>query len=394
MVSVRDLIESGEVSVANPIRAGADTIRPMNLASVLLARASTEPGATALLSEGGPVTYGELDDRSARLAGVFLARLEPGSRVGVVAPERSGIRRRLPRVVAGRDDRGAARPEPAGARADEGPRDRGRHDRRRRRGQRPPPRARRVRRGDPGRRRQVSRGRRRGVRRRSPWSATTTLPSSSSPREPPARRSPRCSPTARWPRTSRRFSAIPGSPSIPTTSGSGCCPSSTCSGSTSRSVSRSRRGRRSRSSSASIRPGRSPGCATAGVTVIAGVPAVFAAWLDLPEERAPATAFAKVRLAVSGAAALPVEVATKMHERFGVDVREGYGLTEASPIVTTAAIGGPVRPGSIGPPLPGCRGAAARRRRHRRALRRPGRDLGARPQRVRGLLGRPRGDRA
>lgn len=91
----------------------------------------------------------------------------------------------------------------------------------------------------------------------------------------------------------------------------------------------------------------------AGVTVIAGVPAVFSAWLDLPEEDAPRDVFAKVRLAVSGAAALPAEVAAAMHERFGVDVREGYGLTEASPIVTTAAVGGPARPGSIGPPLPG-----------------------------------------
>ena len=91
----------------------------------------------------------------------------------------------------------------------------------------------------------------------------------------------------------------------------------------------------------------------AGVTVIAGVPAVFSAWLDLPEARAPHAAFATVRMAVSGAAALPVEVAAAMHERFGVDVREGYGLTEASPIVATAALGGPARPGSIGPPLPG-----------------------------------------
>ncbi|HEY5013590.1 MAG TPA: AMP-binding protein, partial [Acidimicrobiia bacterium] len=32
---------------------------------------------------------------------------------------------------------------------------------------------------------------------------------------------------------------------------------------------------------------------------------------------------------------------------------EGYGLTEASPIVTTAAVGAQARPGSIGPPLPG-----------------------------------------
>ncbi len=91
----------------------------------------------------------------------------------------------------------------------------------------------------------------------------------------------------------------------------------------------------------------------AGVTVIAGVPAVFSAWLELAEAQAPKAAFATVRMAVSGAAALPVEVAAAMHERFGVDVREGYGLTEASPIVATAALGGPARPGSIGPPLPG-----------------------------------------
>jgi long-chain acyl-CoA synthetase len=91
----------------------------------------------------------------------------------------------------------------------------------------------------------------------------------------------------------------------------------------------------------------------AGVTVIAGVPAVFSAWLDLPEVRAPRDSFARVRLAVSGAAALPAATAAAMLERFGVDVREGYGLTEASPIVTTAAIGGTARPGSIGPPLPG-----------------------------------------
>ena len=34
-------------------------------------------------------------------------------------------------------------------------------------------------------------------------------------------------------------------------------------------------------------------------------------------------------------------------------VREGYGLTEASPIVTTTAVDDVLRPGSIGPPLPG-----------------------------------------
>jgi long-chain acyl-CoA synthetase len=89
------------------------------------------------------------------------------------------------------------------------------------------------------------------------------------------------------------------------------------------------------------------------VTVVAGVPAVYAAWLDLPEAAAPRDSFATVRLAVSGAAALPGETADAMRTRFGVDVHEGYGLTEASPIVTTSAVGGAARAGSIGPPLPG-----------------------------------------
>jgi long-chain acyl-CoA synthetase len=90
------------------------------------------------------------------------------------------------------------------------------------------------------------------------------------------------------------------------------------------------------------------------VTVVAGVPAMYVAWLALPEAEAPSDAFAPVRLAVSGAAALPSDVAVGFRDRFGLVVHEGYGLTEASPIVTTSALGTEVpRPGSIGPPLPG-----------------------------------------
>jgi len=88
-------------------------------------------------------------------------------------------------------------------------------------------------------------------------------------------------------------------------------------------------------------------------SIVAGVPAMFAAVLDLPEAEAPADAFASVRLAVSGAAELPDEVADAFAERFGVTIHEGYGLTEAAPIVTTTAIDRAPHPGSIGPPLPG-----------------------------------------
>lgn len=87
------------------------------------------------------------------------------------------------------------------------------------------------------------------------------------------------------------------------------------------------------------------------VTVLAGVPAMYEAWLAL--DGVPADAFASVRVAVSGAAPMPVETAAAFADRFGVVVHEGYGLTEASPIVTTAAVSGDPHPGSIGPPLPG-----------------------------------------
>lgn len=90
-----------------------------------------------------------------------------------------------------------------------------------------------------------------------------------------------------------------------------------------------------------------------GVTVVAAVPAMYAAWLALPPDAVPPGAFTGVRLAVSGAAGLRADVAEAMRERFGVVVHQGYGLTEASPIVTTAALGPDPHPASIGPPLPG-----------------------------------------
>jgi long-chain acyl-CoA synthetase len=90
------------------------------------------------------------------------------------------------------------------------------------------------------------------------------------------------------------------------------------------------------------------------VTVVAGVPTMYASWLALDDVAAPTDAFASVRLAVSGAAQLPDENAASFHRRYGVVVHQGYGLTEAAPIVTTTAVDDrEPRAGSIGPPLPG-----------------------------------------
>jgi long-chain acyl-CoA synthetase len=86
------------------------------------------------------------------------------------------------------------------------------------------------------------------------------------------------------------------------------------------------------------------------VTIVPGAPTMFAHWASLPG--VPADAFATVRIAASGGAPLATEVAEAMELRFGVNLVEGYGLTEASPVVTT--MGGSAAPrGSIGTPLPG-----------------------------------------
>ena len=92
--------------------------------------------------------------------------------------------------------------------------------------------------------------------------------------------------------------------------------------------------------------------ATHGVTVISGAPTMWAAWATLPGTRPGA--FATVRLAASGAARLDPHVQRTMHERFGVDLVEGYGLTEASPVVTTGS-GIAAPEGSIGVPVPDLR---------------------------------------
>lgn len=88
-------------------------------------------------------------------------------------------------------------------------------------------------------------------------------------------------------------------------------------------------------------------------TILAGVPAMFDALLELPDSLAPADAFRSIRLAVAGAAQLSEGVARRFQERFDVTIYEGYGLTEAAPIVATTAVDRRPRWGSIGPALPG-----------------------------------------
>lgn len=58
-----------------------------------------------------------------------------------------------------------------------------------------------------------------------------------------------------------------------------------------------------------------------------------------------------LRVAVSGGASLPVEIINRFNERLGVQILEGYGLSETAPLATFADRSQAPRPGSIGVPV-------------------------------------------
>ncbi len=86
------------------------------------------------------------------------------------------------------------------------------------------------------------------------------------------------------------------------------------------------------------------------VTVIPGAPPLWLAFSHFDD--IPANSFATVRLSLSGAAKMPEEATRHLAQRFGIVLREGYGLTEASPVVTSSA-GLTPKVGSVGKVLDG-----------------------------------------
>jgi long-chain acyl-CoA synthetase len=86
------------------------------------------------------------------------------------------------------------------------------------------------------------------------------------------------------------------------------------------------------------------------VTIIPGAPSMWMALAQL--DHPTADSFRGVRIALSGAAKLPEQISHSIAARFGLQIQEGYGLTEAAPVVTTS-VGMEWTPGSIGRPVPG-----------------------------------------
>lgn len=87
------------------------------------------------------------------------------------------------------------------------------------------------------------------------------------------------------------------------------------------------------------------------VSVVPVAPPVIAHWMQVPglEDR-----WGPVRMVLSGSAPLSDQLVASFEAATGLVVHQGYGLTEAAPVVTsTLCSSGTRRPASVGSPLPG-----------------------------------------
>jgi long-chain acyl-CoA synthetase len=82
-------------------------------------------------------------------------------------------------------------------------------------------------------------------------------------------------------------------------------------------------------------------------TILPAIPAFYRTLVGLP-----APLKLPFRICISGSAPLPVQVLKDFEAKYGIPLIEGYGLSEASPVVAKNPIHGVRKPGSIGRPIP------------------------------------------
>jgi long-chain acyl-CoA synthetase len=87
------------------------------------------------------------------------------------------------------------------------------------------------------------------------------------------------------------------------------------------------------------------------ITVFAGVPAMYGVLMGVKE--VAGLDLSALRLCVTGGAPCPPPLVTAVRERFGALLAEGYGPTEASPVVSVNPPGGVQKIGTTGPAIPG-----------------------------------------
>jgi len=88
------------------------------------------------------------------------------------------------------------------------------------------------------------------------------------------------------------------------------------------------------------------------VSILVGVPSIYNILKEMKLPKILRTPLLKLfnplRICISGAAALPKETFLAFQKKFRVPLLEGYGLTEASPVVTLSPLKGIRKAGSIG----------------------------------------------
>jgi long-chain acyl-CoA synthetase len=87
------------------------------------------------------------------------------------------------------------------------------------------------------------------------------------------------------------------------------------------------------------------------ITLFPGNPTIYTGLLAHPAART--TDWATVRACYSGSAALPAETLRRWEALVGAPVLEGYGQTEAGPVLTFNPALGTRKAGSVGVPVPG-----------------------------------------
>ncbi len=85
-----------------------------------------------------------------------------------------------------------------------------------------------------------------------------------------------------------------------------------------------------------------------GVNLFAGVPTMYFALLHYPDADSYQL---DLQYCVSGGSAMPVEVMNAFDAKYGVNILEGYGLSETSPVASFNVLDVPKKPGSIGLPI-------------------------------------------
>ena len=87
-----------------------------------------------------------------------------------------------------------------------------------------------------------------------------------------------------------------------------------------------------------------------GVTAFGAVPTLFHALVyhpDLQDIR-----YTHMEALIAGGSALSIDIYRDFKERFHTDIRQGYGITEASPVCTVNNVHVKIKPESIGPTVP------------------------------------------